>query len=62
MSTLRERNRRRTREEIAAAALTLFDQQGYEATTIEQIATAAGVSVATYFRHFPTKGLQINNT
>ncbi|WP_174183751.1 TetR/AcrR family transcriptional regulator [Nocardia barduliensis] len=55
MSTLRERNRLRTREDIATAAMTLFEQQGYDTTTTEQIAKAAGVSIATYFRHFPTK-------
>ncbi|MEU6185822.1 helix-turn-helix domain-containing protein [Nocardia sp. NPDC047038] len=55
MSTLRERNRLRTREDIATAAMTLFEQQGYDTTTTEQIAKAAGVSIATYFRHFPSK-------
>ncbi|WP_308015187.1 TetR/AcrR family transcriptional regulator [Nocardia coffeae] len=55
MSTLRERNRLRTRDDIANAAIALFEQQGYEATTTEQIAKAAGVSIATYFRHFPSK-------
>jgi AcrR family transcriptional regulator len=55
VSTLRERNRLRTRDDIATAAITLFEEQGYDATTTEQIAKAAGVSVATYFRHFPSK-------
>ncbi|WP_406276630.1 TetR/AcrR family transcriptional regulator [Nocardia sp. NBC_00881] len=55
MSTLRERNRLRTRDDIAAAAITLLEQQNYDATTIEQIAKAAGVSIATFFRHFPSK-------
>ncbi len=55
MSTLRERNRLRTRDDIATAAIALFEEQGYDATTTEQIAKAAGVSVATYFRHFPSK-------
>jgi AcrR family transcriptional regulator len=55
MSTLRERNRRRTRVEIAEAALTLFEEQGYEKTTVDQIAAAAGVSNATFFRYFPAK-------
>jgi AcrR family transcriptional regulator len=36
-------------------ALRLFLTQGYDATTVEQIATAAGVSHMTFFRHFPTK-------
>lgn len=55
MSTLRERNRLRARAEIAASAMALIEQQGYEATTIEQIAKSAGVSTATFFRHFPNK-------
>ena len=55
MSTLRERNRRRTRADIAGAALTLFEEQGYERTTVDQIAAAAGVSSATFFRYFAAK-------
>ncbi|MCX4095755.1 TetR/AcrR family transcriptional regulator [Nocardia sp. alder85J] len=55
MSTLRERNRLRTRADIATAAIALFEEHGYDATTIEQIAKSAGVSIATYFRHFPAK-------
>ncbi|MET7772568.1 helix-turn-helix domain-containing protein [Nocardia sp. NPDC005366] len=55
MSTLRERNRLRTRGDIASAAITLFEQHGYDNTTIEQVAKASGVSVATFFRHFPSK-------
>lgn len=55
MSTLRERNRQRTRQDIIAAALALFVDQGYEATTVDQVAKAAGVSPATLFRYFPSK-------
>ncbi len=44
-----------TRERLRAAALDLFVRQGFDATTVEQIATAAGVSHMTFFRHFPTK-------
>src|SRR3954453_20338275 len=55
MSTLRERNRNRTRAEIAEAALGLFEEKGYEAVTVDQIAAAAGVSSATFFRYFKTK-------
>ena len=52
---LRARNRARTYAEIADAALDLFERQGYDATTVEQIATAAAVSPATFFRYFATK-------
>jgi AcrR family transcriptional regulator len=55
MSTLRERNRQRTRAEIAEAALSLFERSGYESTTVEQIAATAGVSSATFFRYFAAK-------
>lgn len=52
---LRARKRQRTRTAIQAAGLRLFAEQGYEGTTCEQIATAAEVSPATFFRYFPTK-------
>ncbi len=45
----------RTRERILAVALDLFERQGYRATTVAQIADAAGVTSMTFFRHFPTK-------
>jgi AcrR family transcriptional regulator len=44
-----------TRARLQAAALELFAAQGFEGTTVEQIAAAAGVSHMTFFRHFPTK-------
>ena len=53
--SLRERNRQRTAGEIEGAAFDLFGGHGYEATTVEQIAAAAGVSARTFFRYFPTK-------
>lgn len=52
---LRERRKRRTRERIVAEGLRLFTQQGYSATTCEQIAAAAEVSPATFYRYFPSK-------
>jgi AcrR family transcriptional regulator len=52
---LRERKKARTRATIRQHALRLFREQGYYATTIEQIADAAEVSPATFFRYFPTK-------
>jgi AcrR family transcriptional regulator len=52
---LRERKKIRTRATIREHAFRLFQAQGYEATTVEQIAEAAEVSPSTFFRYFPTK-------
>jgi AcrR family transcriptional regulator len=55
MSGLRELKKARTRASLREHALRLFREQGYAATTIEQIAAAAEVSPSTFFRYFPTK-------
>lgn len=52
---LRERKKAKTRASIQRHALRLFREQGYEATTVSQIAEAAEVSESTFFRYFPTK-------
>jgi TetR/AcrR family transcriptional regulator, regulator of mycofactocin system len=51
----RGRPRATSRRELELIALRLFTAQGFEATTIEQITTAAGVSERTFFRYFTTK-------
>jgi AcrR family transcriptional regulator len=52
---LRERKKARTRASIREHAMRLFEEQGYAATTVDQIAEAADVSQSTFFRYFPTK-------
>jgi len=52
---LRERKRQETFERIAEASLRLFVEQGYEHTTLEQIAEAAGISRRTFFYYFKAK-------
>lgn len=51
----RERKKRQTREAIARSALELFAERGYAATTLAEIAEAAGVSPRTIFAYFPGK-------
>jgi AcrR family transcriptional regulator len=43
------------RERLVVAAVDLFTEQGYDATTVAQIAARAGVTKSTFFRHFPDK-------
>lgn len=51
----RQAQRLRTRQTLAYHALRLFEEQGFDDTTVEQIVAAAGVSQRTFFLHFATK-------
>jgi len=52
---LRERKKQRTRQTIVDVATRLFVEQGYEQTTLAQIAEEAEVALSTFFNYFPTK-------
>jgi AcrR family transcriptional regulator len=53
---LRERKQERQRAELVAVGMRLFAGRGFDATTVDEIAQAAGVSRRTLFRYFGTKG------
>lgn len=52
---LRERKKLKTREAIVEAAFDLFEKQGFEATTVAEIAAAAEIAPRTFFSYFPSK-------
>ncbi|TQE21196.1 TetR/AcrR family transcriptional regulator [Streptomyces ipomoeae] len=52
---LRERRRDATRREIAHCAAALFESKGFQATTVEEIAYAAGLSLRTFYRYCESK-------
>jgi AcrR family transcriptional regulator len=55
LPTLQERKQEFVRTELADAAWGLFARKGYEATTVAEIADAAGVSRRTFFRYYASK-------
>lgn len=52
---LRERRRLQTQTEIHEAAISLFEEKGVAATTVQDIADRAGISARTFFRYFSSK-------
>jgi AcrR family transcriptional regulator len=52
---LRERTRRAVRAQLMSVAWDLFVQQGYDATTVDEIAAAVGMSQRSFFRYFGSK-------
>jgi AcrR family transcriptional regulator len=55
ISGRRQRRREETAQKILAAAVRLFEKQGYSSTTVEQITEAADVAKGTFFNYFPSK-------
>ncbi|MBU1137634.1 MAG: TetR/AcrR family transcriptional regulator [Proteobacteria bacterium] len=55
MSGVREEKKRQTRKAILEAAMTLFGTRGYEKTSVEQLAKAAGIGKGTIYSYFQTK-------
>jgi AcrR family transcriptional regulator len=54
-ASLRERKRRETRRRVTDAGMCLFLEKGYDATTLDEIAAAAGISRRAFFHHFESK-------
>lgn len=52
---LREQTREAVRSAIADTAVALFDERGFDETSVEDVAAAAGISLRSFYRYFPTK-------
>lgn len=55
MMGLRDRKKHQVRQALVDAAIRLFDERGIDATSVDDIADAVGMSRATFFNHFPYK-------
>jgi AcrR family transcriptional regulator len=61
MTTRRQQQKAETARRIFSAAIALFREQGFAATTVEQITSAAGVAKGTFFAHFASKELLLDH-
>jgi AcrR family transcriptional regulator len=55
VTSLRAQLKQLTKERLVSAAVELFAEKGYRATSVADIAAAAGTTATTFYRYFPTK-------